>query len=48
MPLLQCVFSYQQIKQQRDKVKQFQKKLVVQLESETEIIKQLVQNDKKP
>lgn len=36
-----------QIKQQRDKVKQFQKKLVVQLESETEIIKQLVQKGQK-
>ncbi|KAI2798796.1 hypothetical protein RDWZM_007251 [Blomia tropicalis] len=36
-----------QIKQQRDKVKQFQKKLAVQLEVETDIIRKLVQNDKK-
>ena len=40
-------FIYQQIKQQRDKVKQFQKKLAVQLEVETDIIRKLVQNDKK-
>jgi len=37
-----------QIKQQRDKVKQFQKRLVSQLEAETEIIKQLVQQNQKP
>lgn len=40
-------FIFQQLKQQRDKIKQFQKRIVQQLESERLIARELLKNGKK-
>lgn len=44
---LNCIVTFQQLKQQRDKLKQYQKRINIQLGKEREIARELMKNDKK-